>query len=65
MVQVLLMYIDQDSDMGGYGHIFQLVAGQLKHDFGVRLSLLHVVQGRYADIAQDHGVHTCILKDMV
>ena len=41
------------------------MAGELKHNPGVWLYFLHVVQGRYTYIAHQKGIHARLLKQMI
>ena len=65
MVQMFLVDVHQNSYMGRDRHIFQLMAGKLKHNPCVRLHFLHVVQGRYAYIPHQKGIHTRQLKQVI
>ena len=41
------------------------MAGKLKHNPGVRLHFLHVIQGRYTYIAHQKGIHARLLKQVI
>ena len=65
MIQVFFMNVQQHTDMGGYMDVFQLMAGQLTDQLGIRMDFLQNIKGRNADIAGQDGIEPGFFQNMI
>ena len=65
MIQMFFMNVQKHANMWGYVSVFQLMAGQLTDQTGIRMNFFQNIKGWNTDISGKYGVLAGFLQNMI